>query len=238
MSIFTKEELVRYHRQIILPEVGMAGQERIKKAKVLVVGAGGLGCPLLLYLSGAGVGEIGIVDFDKVEASNLHRQVIYKEEDIGKKKAQVAGVRIGELNPFVKVNVHDVMLEMQNAEEIISGYDIICEGSDNFLTRYLVNDICVKLRKPLIYGSVLRFEGQLAVFNLNSSRNLRDLFPEPPAPEDVPSCSEAGVLGVIPGIIGSMMGEKCLLVILGKDPGINKLFIYRSFGEPFTVLNF
>ncbi len=130
------------------------------------------------------------------------------------------------------------MLDEGNAEEIISGYDIVCDGSDNFLTRYLVNDVCVKLNKPLVYGSVLRFEGQLAVFNLNRSKHLRDLFPEAPAPEDVPSCSEAGVLGVIPGIIGCMMGEKCLLIIMGKDPGLNKLFIYRTFGEAFTTLNF
>ncbi len=238
MSVFSKEELVRYHRQIILPELGIGGQERIKQAKVLVVGAGGLGCPLLLYLAGAGVGTIGIVDFDTVEASNLHRQIIYKNEDIGKKKVAVAVAVVSGMNPHIKVQEHDVMLEEKNAEEIISGYDIVCDGTDNFLTRYLVNDVCVKLKKPLVYGSVLRFEGQLAVFNLNGSKNLRDLFPEAPAPEDVPSCSEAGVLGVIPGIIGSMMGEKCLLIILGKDPGLNKLLIYRTFGEAFTLLKF
>lgn len=234
---FTKDELVRYHRQIIVPEVGMAGQEKLKLAKVLVIGAGGLGCPLLSYLAAAGVGTLGVLDFDVVEASNLQRQILYTQSDIGKPKSETASRRLREMNPHIQIIEHPVMLTEENAEALISGYDLVCDGSDNFQTRYIVNDTCVKLTKPLVYGSVLRFEGQLAVFNFNGSKNLRDLFAAPPPPEEVPSCSEAGVLGVIPGIIGCMMGEKALLVLLGRDPGKDQLMVYRT-GEGLSLFSF
>ncbi len=236
MKNFTKEELVRYSRQLSLREVGIAGQEKIKKAKVLVVGAGGLGCPVLQYLAGAGVGTIGIVDFDKVELHNLHRQVLFSTEDIGRPKAQAAADRLKKLNPHVNFTVFDEMLGENNAERIISQFDIVADGSDNFLTRYLVNDTCVKLGKPLAYGSILKFQGQLAILNYAGGPHLRDIYSEPPDPEDVPNCSEAGVIGVVPGIIGTMMANEVLKIILeSKDAlcgtllvlDILKMEIYR-----------
>ena len=223
MSAFSKEELVRYSRQLSLAEVGIKGQEKIKNAKVLVVGAGGLGCPMLQYLCGAGIGTIGIIDFDVVELHNLHRQILFSTEDVGKSKVVIASEKLKKQNPHVNFIVFNEILNEENAEKIISQFDIIADGSDNFLTRYLINDICVKLEKPLVYGSIFKFEGQLAVFNYKGSKNLRDIYPEPPNAEDVPNCNEVGVLGAVPGIIGSYMVMEIINVILEKTKMMNKI---------------
>ena len=215
MSEFTKEELNRYHRQLMLPEIGLVGQTKLKNTKVLVVGAGGIGCPVLMYLCAAGVGTIGIIDFDKVELHNLHRQILYSTVDVGKPKAEMAADKLKALNPNVSFLVFNEILNKKNCIQLISQFDIIIDGSDNFPTRYLVNDTCVELNKPEVYGSVFNFEAQMAVFNYNGSKNLRDIYPEPPNPEDTPGCNENGVLGVIPGILGVYMANACIQVILG-----------------------
>lgn len=216
MSAFTKEELIRYSRQLMLPEIAMKGQEKLKAAKVLVVGAGGLGCPALQYLCAAGVGTIGIIDFDKIELHNLHRQILYSTNDIGKHKAQTAAEKLKEQNPNISFVIFNEMLNEQNAEKIISQFEIIVDGSDNFQTRYLVNDTCIKLNKVLVYGTILKFEAQLAVFNYKGGKNLRDIYPEPPNPEDVPSCDENGVLGIVPGLLGVYMANATIQIILDK----------------------
>ena len=210
---------------MILPEIGINGQEKISSAKVLVIGAGGLGCPALLYLSAAGVGTIGIIDFDKIELHNLHRQILYSTEDVRKSKAIVASEKLKKQNPHTNIIVFDEMLSETNAEKIISQFDIVVDGSDNFLTRYLVNDTCVKLKLPLVYGSILKFEGHVAVFNFNGGKNLRDLFLEPPNAEDVPNCDENGVLGTLPGIIATMMAQETLKLIVGMEVLKNHLLI-------------
>jgi molybdopterin/thiamine biosynthesis adenylyltransferase len=224
---FSKEELVRYSRQLMLPEVGISGQEKLKNAKVLVVGAGGLGCPALQYLCAAGVGTIGIIDFDTIELHNLHRQILYTSDDVGKQKATVASEKIRTQNLNVTVEVYDLMLTEINASEIISKFDLVIDGSDNFETRYIVNDTCVKLDKPLVYGSILKTEGQVAVFNYKGSKNLRDLYPEAPNPEDVPGCSEVGVIGVVPGVIGIIMTSMALDIILGNFSAGNALHLFN-----------
>ena len=216
MADFTIEEINRYSRQFMLDEIGIEGQLKIKRAKVLVIGAGGLGCPVLQYLGAAGVGTLGIIDFDKVEIHNLHRQILFSADDIGKPKAATAAQKINAANPNVSCIIFNELLQESNAESIISQFDIVVDGSDNFLTRYLVNDVCVQLNKPLVYGSILKFEGQLAVFNYKGSKNLRDIYPEAPNPEDVPSCSENGVIGIVPGIIGVYMAGATLQIILDK----------------------
>lgn len=208
---------------MLLPEIDIQGQEKLKLAKVLVVGAGGLGCPALLYLAAAGVGTLGINDFDKVEIHNLHRQVLYGTADIGHEKAIAAAAKIKELNFNIKCLVFNEKLIGANAVGIISQFDIVVDGSDNFATRYLVNDTCVHLGIPLVYGTILKFQGQLAVFNYKGSKNLRDIYPEPPNPEDVPNCDENGVLGIVPGIIGSMMCDHTLKIILGMEVNLNTL---------------
>ncbi len=228
MSKFSKEELIRYNRQMILPEVGLKGQEKINAAKVLVIGAGGLGCPALLYLSAAGVGTLGIIDFDKIELHNLHRQILYSTDDIGKSKAETAAKKLKQQNPHTNLIVFDELLSETNAETVLSQFDIIVDGSDNFLTRYLVNDTSLKLNRPLVYGSILKFEGQVAVFNYKGSKNLRDLFPEPPNAEDVPNCDENGVLGTLPGIIASMMAQETLKIILEMVPLKDQLLIFDT----------
>ncbi|WP_235299546.1 molybdopterin-synthase adenylyltransferase MoeB [Portibacter marinus] len=233
----TKEEYQRYSRHIILPHLGVQGQTKLKAAKILVVGAGGLGIPVLLYLAAAGVGELGIVDFDLVEFSNLQRQVIYKTEDVGKSKAQLAAKFVKEQNPLVQVNEYECWLDSNNALEILGDYDLIVDGTDNFPTRYLLNDAAVLLDMPYIYGSIFRFEGQVSVFNFNGGPHYRDLFPEPPAPELVPNCSEGGVLGVLPGMVGSMQALEALKVVTGVGEVLSgKLLtidtltnMYRSF---------
>lgn len=231
MEKFTKEELARYSRQFMLEDVCVNGQLKFKAAKVLVIGAGGLGCPVLQYLGAAGVGTLGIVDFDTIEIHNLHRQILYNAADIGLPKAATAAKKIQVANPNVKCVVFEAQLQENNVKEIIEQFDIIVDGSDNFLTRYLVNDACVFLNKPLVYGSVLNYEGQLAVFNYQNGKNLRDIFPEAPNPEDVPNCSLNGVLGVVPGVLGLYMANTTLQVILDtyKQQGLI-LLDFKDFG--------
>ena len=224
--MLTSEEFKKYQKQIMLDDIGVKGQIKIKQSKIAVVGAGGLGCPVLQYLTSVGVGTIGVIDFDTVELSNLHRQVLYSSNDIGKSKAEIAIKKLSEQNPDANLIAHPVLLNDENAESILSHYDIIVDGCDNFLTRYTVNDVCVKLNKPLVYGSILGYEGQLAVFNFNKSKNLRDLFPEPPNSEDVPNCSENGVLGTVPAIIGSMIAQETIQLILEKPTLVNIFLIF------------
>jgi adenylyltransferase/sulfurtransferase len=236
MSII--QEFLRYSRQTILPEIGDEGQEKLKKARVLVIGAGGLGCPVLQYIATAGVGYIGIMDFDTIEIHNLHRQILYTEKEIGQQKAIVAQKVISELNPLIKTLAINEKLTSENASKIIEKYDIVVDGSDNFSTRYLVNDTCVALKKTLVYGSILKFEGQIAVFNHKGSKNLRDLFPESPDPKDVPNCSLNGVLGTLPGIIGNMMAHETLKLILELPTLKNELILFNSLNWNLTKLNF
>ena len=229
----TKDEVARYSRHLIIPDVGVTGQKRLKNAKVLVIGAGGLGSPALLYLAAAGVGTLGIVDFDEVDESNLHRQVIHGQSDIGKLKAASAQESIAEINPFVKVNLHTERLESSNALEIFRDYDLILDGTDNFATRYLVNDAAVLLGKPYVWGSIFRFEGQVSVFWEDAPNgkglNYRDLYPEPPPPGMVPSCAEGGVLGVLCASIGSIMVNEAIKLITGiGEPLLGRLISYDA----------
>lgn len=210
-----QEESKRYIRQVMLPEFGPAGQEKLKQAKVLVIGAGGLGCPILQYLAAAGVGHLGIIDNDQVSLSNLHRQILYHAGDIGKNKASKAAERIAVINPYVKAVPHCVRLGEPNAKALFEGYDLVIDGSDNFSTRYLVNDTCVALGIPLIFGSILKFEGQVSVFNYQDGPEYRDLFPEAPPADEVPNCSDIGVIGILPGLIGMYMANEAIKVICG-----------------------
>jgi adenylyltransferase/sulfurtransferase len=223
-----KEEFGRFEKQMVLAEIGIMGQVKLKEAKVAVVGAGGLGCPVLQYLNSMGVGTLGLIDFDTVQESNLHRQILYTSEDVGKSKVECAAKRLKAQNPYTTIIEHNVVLTEENAEKILSQYDLVVDGCDNFLTRYIVNDTCVKIGKPLIYGSILGFEGQISTFNSKGSKNLRDIFPEPPNPEDVPNCSENGVLGSFPGIIGTMMAQEAVKVILDLDVLANRLLIFNT----------
>src|SRR3984893_10960152 len=213
----TKDEQLRYSRHMIMPEVGADGQRRLNEARVLCIGAGGLGSPAALYLAAAGVGQIGLVDFDRVDISNLQRQVLYGTNDVGRQKLEAASERIHETNPNVEVVLHDCRLTSENAQDVIAPYDVIIDGSDNFPTRYLSNDVCVFARKPNIYGSVFRFEGQASVFAPHlGGPCYRCLFPEPPPPGAAPSCAEAGVLGVLPGLIGLVQATEALKLIVGE----------------------
>lgn len=222
------QDILRYNKQMMLPEIGESGQKKIKNAKVLMIGAGGLGCPILQYLATAGVGTIGIIDFDKVELPNLHRQILYSENHIGLSKVVTAKKVLAELNPHIKIIPFDEKLAQNNCESIFESFDLIIDGSDNFDTRYLVNDTCVKMNKPLIYGSILKFEGQVAVFNHKGNKNLRDLFPEPPSPVDVPNCSMNGVMGTLPGIIGVIMANEALKLIM-EIPVLNdEILIFKT----------
>ena len=215
-SEFSAEEYSRYSRQIILPEVGCKGQHRLRSASVLCIGAGGLGSPLMLYLAAAGIGRLGIIDLDIVGASNLHRQIIYKSSDIGRLKTHSAKDHIQDLNPHCNVEVHNVLLNSNNALGILATYDIICDATDNSPSRYLINDACTILGKPNVYGSVQGFYGQVSVFNLSAeSPNFRDLLPTPPPLDLIPSCAEAGVLGVLPGLIGIIQATETLKIITG-----------------------
>ena len=232
------KDFLRYNRQVILPEIGDEGQNKLKKAKVLVIGAGGLGCPILQYMATAGVGTIGIVDFDTIEIHNLHRQILYKEDEVGKSKVLTAKSVLEKLNPLISVLAFEEKLTIENATKIIADFDIVIDGSDNFATRYLVNDTCVALGKTLVYGSILGFEGQLAVLNHKGSKNLRDLFPEPPNPNDVPNCSMNGVLGTLPGMIGTMMAHETLKLIIGLPSLNNELILSNTLNWSFTKLNF
>lgn len=232
------QEFLRYNRQTILPEIGDLGQEKLKNAKVLVIGAGGLGCPILQYIATAGVGTIGIVDFDKIEIHNLHRQILYTEDQVGFSKALTAKATVEKLNPLIAVIAFEEKLTADTASRIMADFDFVVDGSDNFATRYLVNDTCVDLGKTLVYGSILGFEGQLAVFNHRGSKNLRDLFPEPPNPDDVPNCSFNGVLGTLPGMIGTMMAHETLKLIMDL-PGLrNELVLFKTTDWGFVKLKF
>ncbi len=215
LQSFSKTEFERYSRHFILPDFGPEGQIKLKDSKVLVIGSGGLGAPLLLYLTAAGVGHIGVVDFDSVELSNLQRQVLFNAEDIGRSKSETATEKLRLLNEDINLVAIKERLSSENALSILSDYDVIVDGTDNFPTRYLVNDACVLLDKPLVYGSIFRFEGQVAVFNHNGGPNYRDLFPTPPPPDMVPNCAEGGVLGVLPGIIGSLQANETIKLITG-----------------------
>ena len=223
-----------------MEEFGFECQLKLKKSKVLCIGAGGLGSPLLMYLSAAGVGNIGLVDFDKVDESNLQRQVIHSTKWIGKLKSESAKSRIHELNPNCNVEIYNDPLSTQNALEIFSNYDVICDGTDNFPTRYLVNDACVILGKPNVYGSILKFEGQASVFNLTkNSPNYRDLIPEPPPPDMVPSCAEAGVIGVLPGIIGMIQATETIKIITGIGKTLDRrLLVYDALDMTFRAVSY
>ncbi len=231
---FTKEELARYNRHIIIPEFGLEGQQKLKAARVLVVGSGGLGSPLLLYLAAAGVGTLGIVDFDRVDASNLQRQVLFGVDAVGQPKVEAARQRLEALNPHIRIVTYDTLLNARNALEILRDYDVVADGTDNFPTRYLVNDACVLLGKPNVYASIFQFEGQVSVFNYRHPNgelgpNYRDLYPTPPPPGLVPSCAEGGVLGVLPGIIGSMQACEVIKVITGVgEPLSGRLFHFDA----------
>lgn len=225
----TKEEYERYSRHIILPEVGLEGQKRLKAASVVCIGTGGLGSPLLLYLAAAGVGRIGIVDFDIVDKSNLQRQIIHGTSGVGQPKLQSAKRRILDINPFCQVDLYNTRITSENALDILKPYDVVVDGTDNFPTRYLVNDACVLLGKPNVYGSIFRFEGQASVFNYQEGPNYRDVFPEPPPPGMVPSCAEGGVLGVLCGVIGSIQATEAIKVILGMDTTLSgRLLLYNA----------
>jgi adenylyltransferase/sulfurtransferase len=233
----SKEEYQRYARHIILPEVGLDGQKRLKAASVLCIGTGGLGSPLLLYLAAAGIGRIGIVDFDIVDSSNLQRQIIHGTSWVGKPKIQSAKNRILEINPYCQVDLYETRLSSQNALDILEPYDVIIDGTDNFPTRYLTNDACVLLNKPNVYGSIFRFEGQATVFNYEGGPNYRDLYPEPPPPGMVPSCAEGGVLGVLPGIIGTIQATEAIKIILGSDNTLSgRLLLYNALEMKFREL--
>jgi len=231
---FSKAELARYDRHIIIPDFGLAAQQKLKAAKVLVIGSGGLGSPLLLYLAAAGVGTIGIVDFDVVDDSNLQRQVLFGKNDVGRAKARAAKSRLQALNPHIKIQLHNTRLTSENALQIVKKYDVVADGTDNFPTRYLVNDACVLLGKTNVYASIFQFDGQVSVFNYRDADgvlgpNYRDLYPTPPPPGLVPSCAEGGVLGVLPGIIGSMQANEVIKVITGVGtPLSGRLFLFDA----------
>lgn len=232
------EEIVRYARHLVLPEVGRAGQEKLKRARVLCVGAGGLGSPILMYLAAAGIGHLGIVDFDVVDASNLQRQIIHGTGDIGRAKAESAREAIRRLNPHVEVLLHPARLERANALELIEPYDIVADGTDNFATRYLVNDACVLLKKPNVYGSIFKFEGQASFFAPSlGGPCYRCLFPEPPPPGVVPSCAEGGVFGVLPGIIGCIQATEIIKFTLGQgDLLLNRLLLFNALEMKFREI--
>jgi adenylyltransferase/sulfurtransferase len=234
MSKLTNEDHKRYSRHLVLQEFGVNGQIKLKDAKVLVVGAGGLGSPALLYLAAAGIGTLGIVDADTLDLSNLQRQVLYTEGDVGKKKALAAVTRLKTLNSAIQLHGYAFSLQASNALDIIREYDVVLDGTDNFPTRYLINDACVLLNKPFVYGSILKFEGQVAVFNYlkndgSFSANYRDLFPEPPDPASTPNCEQAGVLGVLPGMIGCMQANEVIKIVTGiGEPLADRLLLFDS----------
>jgi adenylyltransferase/sulfurtransferase len=233
----TKEEYERYSRHLILPQVGLEGQKRLKAASVLCIGSGGLGSPLLLYLAAAGVGRLGLVDFDVVDSSNLQRQVIHGTSWVGKPKIESAKNRILEINPSCQVDLYEELLSSENALEIMKPYDIVVDGTDNFPTRYLVNDACVLSGKPNVYGSIFGFEGQATVFNYEGGPNYRDLYPEPPPPGMVPSCAEGGVLGILPGIIGLIQATETVKIIIKQGTTLSgRLLLYNALNMTFREL--
>jgi len=233
----SKDEIARYSRHLIMPEVGMEGQLKLKNAKVLLIGTGGLGAPLGLYLAAAGVGKLGLVDFDVVDFTNLQRQIAFGSSDVGKSKAKSAQKRLSDLNPDIQIEAYETQLESSNALELFKDYDIIVDGTDNFPTRYLVNDACILLGKPNVYGSIFRFEGQITVFGMPDGPCYRCLYPEPPPPGLVPSCAEGGVLGVLPGIVGSIQAMETIKLILGKGDSLaGRLLLFDALGMKFREL--
>ena len=233
----TTDDLSRYSRHLILPEVGMEGQRRLKAARVLCVGTGGLGSPLALYLTAAGIGTLGLVDFDVVDSSNLQRQIIHSTKDIGRKKIDSAEEKLTALNPAINIVRHETMLTSANALDILKDYDIVADGTDNFPTRYLVNDACVLLGKPNVYGSIFRFEGQASVFATEAGPCYRCLYPEPPPPGLVPSCAEGGVLGILPGLVGVIQATEVIKLILGKgDSLVGRLLLVDALNMRFREL--
>jgi len=236
-SSLTNEEILRYSRHLIMPEVGMEGQLKLKAAKVLLIGTGGLGAPLGLYLTAAGVGNIGLVDFDVVDFTNLQRQVTFGTTDVGKPKTQAASARLSNLNPDVHITTYETKLTRENALELFKDYDVIVDGTDNFPTRYLVNDACILLGKPNVYGSIFRFEGQVTIFGMPDGPCYRCLYPQPPPPGLVPSCAEGGVLGVLPGIIGSLQAMETIKLLMGSgEPLIGRLLLFDALAPKFREL--
>jgi adenylyltransferase/sulfurtransferase len=236
-ATLSKEEIQRYSRHLIMPEVGMDGQQKLKAAKVLCVGTGGLGSPMALYLAAAGVGTLGIVDFDVVDVTNLQRQIIHTTADVGRKKLDSAEDKLKAINPYIKIRKFETKLSSDNALEIFQDFDIIADGTDNFPTRYLVNDACVLTGKPNVYGSIFRFEGQASVFATEEGPCYRCLYPEPPPPGLVPSCAEGGVLGILPGLVGVMQATEVIKLILGSgEPLIGRLLLIDALGMKFREL--
>ena len=235
----SKDEQARYSRRLLIPEIDLIGQKRIVNAKVLCIGAGGLGSPTIMYLAAAGVGEIGIVDFDRVDVSNLQRQIIHTQSDLGKSKAQSAKEKVIALNPAIKVNLHEVRLDVSNALEILNGYDLIIDGTDNFVTRYLINDAAALLGLPYIWGSIFRFDGQVSVFWSQAGPCYRCLHPTPPPVGSVPSCAEGGVLGVLCGAIGSIQTNEAIKLITGVGESLlGNLLIFDSLETSYTKIPF
>jgi sulfur-carrier protein adenylyltransferase/sulfurtransferase len=233
----SNDEILRYSRHLIMPEVGMEGQQKLKAAHVLCIGAGGLGSPLALYLAAAGVGTLGLVDFDVVDYTNLQRQIIHSTADVGRKKLESAGEKLKAINPFLNIQTFETKLTSENALKIFADFDIIADGTDNFPTRYLVNDACVLTGKPNVYGSIFRFEGQASVFATEEGPCYRCLYPEPPPPGLVPSCAEGGVLGILPGLVGVIQATEVIKLILGKgDPLIGRLLLVDALGMKFREL--
>ena len=233
----SNEEILRYSRHLILPEVGMEGQRKLKGAKVAMIGTGGLGAPLGLYLAAAGIGKIGIVDFDVVDVTNLQRQVIHGAKDVGRPKIDSAADRMKDINPHLEIEKYETALSSENALEILKDYDVVVDGTDNFPTRYLVNDACVLLGKPNAYGSIFRFEGQATVFHHNGGPCYRCLYPEPPPPGLVPSCAEGGVLGILPAVVGSIQATETVKLILGKGETLSgRLMLYDALNMKFREL--
>src|SRR5216117_3634911 len=237
MTTLAPAELLRYSRHLILPDVGVPGQEKLKAARVLLIGAGGLGSPAALYLAAAGVGTLGLVDFDNVDVTNLQRQILHGTKDVGRPKLVSARERIADVNPHVLLETYETALTSKNALDILSGYDIVVDGKDNFATRYLVNDACVLQGKPNVYGSIFRFEGQASVFALPEGPCYRCLFPEPPPPGLVPSCAEGGVLGILPGIIGVIQATEAIKLLLGKgETLVGRLLLFDALRMSFREL--
>ncbi|HTU35236.1 MAG TPA: molybdopterin-synthase adenylyltransferase MoeB [Candidatus Acidoferrum sp.] len=233
----SNEEILRYSRHLIMPEVGMEGQLKLKQAKVLCIGTGGLGAPLGLYLAAAGVGRLGLVDFDKVDLTNLQRQILFSNDDVGHPKIEAAASRLHGLNPDIQIDRHETRLTSENALDLFREYDIVVDGTDNFPTRYLVNDACILLGKPNVYGSIFRFEGQVSVFGYEGGPCYRCLYPEPPPPGLVPSCAEGGVLGVLPGIVGALQAAEAIKLILGKgEPLVGRLLLFDALAMRFREL--
>jgi sulfur-carrier protein adenylyltransferase/sulfurtransferase len=233
----SNEEILRYSRHLIMPEVGMEGQLKLKNSKVLLIGTGGLGAPLGLYLAAAGVGRLGLVDFDVVDFTNLQRQIVFGTSDVGKSKAHAARARLADLNPDIQIEAFETQLTSANALEMFKDFDIIVDGTDNFPTRYLVNDACILLGKPNVYGSIFRFEGQITVFGMPDGPCYRCLYPEPPPPGLVPSCAEGGVLGVLPGIVGSIQAMETIKLIIGRGDSLaGRLLLFDALGMKFREL--